>query len=145
MVHAFIFTPGVWEGKGTITFSMAEDILPFTMEWLVLPIEEQKIYFSQEIAIESLPERTRNHFTLWQLSPTTFEILLENQIVGKVSGSGLITPITIAWEFRRRDQEFEGYEIYELQQGGSYKVKAEFTAGEQMRTHVTGSISLKNI
>jgi hypothetical protein len=145
MTHPFIFTPGVWEGQGVITFSMAEDVLPFRMEWVVLPIEDQKIYFTQEIAIESLPEKTRNHFTLWHISPTTFEIQLENAIVGKVLGSGLFTPTTIAWEFRRKDQEFEGYEIYEVQPDGSYKLKAEFTAGDQMRTHVTGSISLKTI
>jgi hypothetical protein len=140
--HHFIFSPGVWEGAGTITFSMAEDVLPFTMRWTILPMEDQKIYFNQEIAIKSFPEKMRNQFTLWNLSATAFELQLENQIVGKVKGSGLITPKAIAWEFRRKDQEFEGYEIYELQKDGSYKMHAEFTAGEGMRTHVTGSISL---
>jgi hypothetical protein len=143
MHHAFIFTPGVWDGMGNITFSMAEDVLQFTMQWTILPIDEKKIYFNQEIAIFSFPEKMRNHFTLWQVTPSTFEIQLENQIVGKVVGSGLITPTTIAWEFRRRDQEFEGFEIYELQKDGTYKMHAEFTAGEGMRTHVTGTIFLR--
>jgi len=140
MTHSFIFAPGIWEGTGTISFSMAEDILDFTTTWTVLPMEKQKIYFNQEISIKSFPERMRNHFTLWFISPTSFEILLENQVVGKVFGSGLITSTAIAWEFRRKDQEFEGYEIYELQKEGSYKIRAEFTAGDQMRTHVAGSI-----
>jgi len=142
-MHSFIFSPGVWEGNGTISFSMVEDVLPFTMQWTVLPIEDQKIYFNQEIAIQSFPEKMRNLFTVWPLSQSTFEIQLENQIIGKVVGSGLITPTTIAWEFRRRDQEFEGFEIYELQKDGSYKVRAEFSSGDDMRTHVKGSIFLR--
>ena len=144
MAHAFILAPGVWDGMGTITFSMAEDVLEFDMQWTVLPMEEQEIYFNQEIAIKTFPEKMRNHFTLWHLTATTFEIQLENQIVGKVVGSGIITPETIAWEFRRRDQEFEGYEIYELKRDGAYKMKAEFTAGEGLRTHVSGSIFPKS-
>lgn len=139
-MHLFIFSPGVWEGTGSITFSMAEDVLYFTTRWIVLPMEEQKIYFSQEIAIVTFAEKMRNHFILWPLSPSAFEIQLENQIVGKVIGSGLVTETSIAWEFRRKDQEFEGYEIYELQQDGSYKMRAEFTAGEGLRTHITGSL-----
>lgn len=140
--HRFIFSPGVWEGSGIITFSMAEDILDFTMRWTILPIDEdEKIYFHQEIDIKTFPEKMRNHFTLWQLSSTLFEIKLENQIVGKVVGSGLITPTSIAWEFRRKDQEFEGFEIYELQPDASYKMKAEFTAGAGMRTQVSGQIA----
>ena len=140
-MHSFIFAPGVWEGRGTITFSMAEDVLDFSMRWTILPAEEEKIYFNQEIDIKTFPEKMRNNFTLHLLSATTFEIELQNQIVGKAVGSGLITPSTIAWEFRRKDQEFEGYEIYEIQPDGSYKMRAEFTAGGGMRTHITGSIT----
>ena len=120
---------------------MAEDVLTFTVRWTILPIEEKKIYFNQEISIDTFPEKMRNNFTLLPMPPNAFEILLENQIVGKVVGSGLITPATIAWEFRRKDQEFEGYEIYELQQDGSYKMRAEFSAGEGLRTQVSGTIS----
>lgn len=138
--HPFIFSPGAWDGFGTITFSMASDILNFTMRWTVLPVEERKIYFNQEIAIKTFPEKMRNNFTLLPLSDTAFEIQLENQIVGKVVGSGLVTPSTIAWEFRRRDQDFEGYEIYEIQNDGTYKMRAEFTAGEGMRTQIVGAI-----
>jgi hypothetical protein len=140
MEHAFIFKPGIWDGTGRITFSIATDVLDFVMQWTILPMDEKRIYFNQEITINSLPERMRNHFTIWHLTDSNFEIQLENQIVGKVVGSGLITPKTIAWEFRRRDQEFEGFEIYELQQDGSYKMHAEFTAGEGMRTQVFGAI-----
>lgn len=139
--HPFIFTPGVWEGAGKITFSMAEDVLTFSMRWTVLPPEDHQIYFHQEIDIKTFPEKMRNHFTLWKTSKNAFEIQLENALVGKVRGSGLITSTSIAWEFRRKDQDFEGLEIYELQPDGSYKMRAEFTAGSDMRTYVTGHIS----
>ncbi len=139
--HPFIFSPGVWEGSGTITFSMAADILEFTMRWTILPIEEHQIHFHQEIDIKTFPEKMSNHFTLKPVSPTAFEILLENTIVGKVVGSGLISPTSIAWEFRRKDQDFEGFEIYELQPDNSYKMRAEFTAGAGMRTTITGQIA----
>jgi hypothetical protein len=141
MIHPFIFNPGAWEGEGSITFSMAEDVLHFTTRWVVLPVEAGKIYFSQEVEINSLTEKMRNQFTLFPISKGSFEIQLENQIVGKVVGSGLVTPEAIAWEFRKRDQQFEGYEIYQLQKDGSYKMRAEFTAGDQMRTQILGSIS----
>lgn len=142
--HPFIFSPGYWEGGGQITFSMAEDILEFSMQWIVMPIEEGWIYFSQEINIKTFPEKMRNQFTVWNVTTNTFEIQLENQIVGKVVGSGLFTPQTIAWEFRRKDQDFEGFEIYELQRDLSYKMKAEFTAGGGMHTRVGGYISKRS-
>src|ERR1700734_4063321 len=97
-IHHFIFAPGIWEGSGTITFNMAMDVLEFTMRWIILPIEDQKIYFHQEIDIKTFPEKMRNHFTLFQTAPTAFEIQLENQMVSKVIGSGLLTPSSIAWE-----------------------------------------------
>ncbi len=140
MNHAFIFTAGVWKGSGSISFSMADDILEFTTLWTVLPSEDGNFYFSQEIAIQGLSETMRNQFTLRPLNNESFDIVLENQIIGKVMGSGLISDETIAWEFRRKDQEFEGYEIYELQEDGSYKMKAEFTAGAGLRTYVSGQI-----
>lgn len=136
--HLFIFSPGVWQGEGTISFSMAEDVFHFRTRWTVLPEEDQKIYFNQEIQIDHLEEKMRNHFCLWELSDSAFELVLENQVVGKVMGSGLITQESIAWEFRRKDQEFEGYEIYEMQRDGTYKMRAEFTAGEGLNTHIEG-------
>ena len=142
--HAFIFTPGVWEGNGTITFSMAEDILDFKMSWTVLPLEDEKIFFTQEIDIDGFADKMRNHFCISHISGSEFEIELENNVVGKVIGKGVISPKVLAWEFRRKDQEFEGYEIYELQQDGSYKMRAEFTAGEGLRTQVQGFIDRNN-
>jgi hypothetical protein len=140
LTHAFIFSPGVWEGKGVITFSMAEDVLNFSMSWTVLPTEDEKIYFNQVIAISEFTDKMHNSFCVSHVTASEFAIELENTIVGKVLGKGVIGPKVIAWEFRGQDQEFEGYEIYELQEDGSYKMRAEFTAGDRLRTHVEGFI-----
>ncbi|MCC5831468.1 MAG: hypothetical protein JJU12_00290 [Chlamydiales bacterium] len=140
MTHRFIFTPGVWSGEGVITFSMAEDVLNFKMEWTILPAEEGKIYFNQVIAVAGFSDKMRNNFSVSDITASDFEIELENGIVGRVVGKGVVGPKVIAWEFRRKDQEFEGYEIYELQESGSYKMRAEFTAGDGLRTHVEGFI-----
>lgn len=139
-MHRFILSPGVWEGEGKITFSMAEDVLKFSMQWTILPMEDEKIYFHQQIHIDGFADEMRNSFCISALTASSFDITLENSIVGKVEGKGVINPEVIAWEFRRKDQEFEGYEIYELQENGSYKMRAEFTAGDGLRTHVQGFI-----
>lgn len=138
--HSFIFEPGVWHGAGKISFSMAEDILDFRMEWTVLPIEDEKIYLNQVIQIEGFSDMMRNHFSISEITSESFHIDLENNIVNRVEGTGILTANVIAWEFRRGDQAFEGYEIYELQPDGSYKVRAEFSSGEGFRTHVQGYI-----
>lgn len=119
---------------------MAADILNFEMQWNVLPMENASISFHQEINIHEFPEKMKNHFTIWKISPTNFHIQLENQIVNRVLGSGWISDTMIAWEFRQKDQAFEGYEIYERQPDGSYKMKAEFTAGSGLCTQIKGSI-----
>ncbi len=140
MIHPFIFKPGAWQGEGTITFSMADDVLNFVVNWTVLPIEEGKIYLNQVVAIDGFAEKMRNTFTIFDVTPSSFEIELENHLVNKVAGKGVIGPQGIAWEFRRKDQDFEGYEVYELQEGGWYKMRSEFTSGDGLRTSITGSI-----
>lgn len=119
---------------------MADDVLNFVVNWTVLPIEEGKIYLNQVVAIDGFAEKMRNTFTIFDVTPSSFEIELENHLVNKVAGKGVIGPQGIAWEFRRKDQDFEGYEVYELQEGGWYKMRSEFTSGDGLRTSITGSI-----
>lgn len=141
--HTFIFSPGIWEGKGIISFSMADDELPFTMKWKVSPQENDQITFSQELDIQGYEENMYNHFILTDQNETTFAIHLENEMIGAVNGKGLVDPQIIAWEFRHTQQGFEGFEVYVLQPDGSYTLRAEFTAGEGLRTFVKGVINKK--
>ncbi len=106
---------------------MADDELDFRVTWIVLAEDERKIHFSQEVDLVSINEKMRNQFCVSSITPERFVIQLQNQLVKKVEGIGVITPETIAWEFHNRDQEFEGFEIYDLQEDGSYIMRAEFT------------------
>jgi hypothetical protein len=142
MEHSFIFTPGNWNGKGTITFSMAEDELAFQMHWKVKPMENDRIQFTQLIQVEGFPDSMLNTFCIFELKSDSFVIELENQIIGIVRGTGLRNDQHLAWEFKNRKQAFEGYEIYEIQENGDYRMCAEFTAGTGLYTHVKGVISL---
>lgn len=140
MSHNFIFEPGVWEGKGVISFSMAEDKLPFVMRWTVQPEADGKHSFNQTVEVEDFTENMRNNFCVSEVKSDSFQIVLENHLVGSVQGKGVISPNALAWEFRENEQGFEGFEIYEKTEEG-YKMRAEFTAGDGLRTFVFGELS----
>lgn len=142
MGHAFIFLPGKWQGTGKISFSMADDVLPFNMTWTVAENEEGIFRFSQTVTVENFDEPLNNHFSLTNVTKNTFTIALENTLVGRVEGKGIFDEKIIAWEFKKAQEGFEGYEIYELQEDGSYKMRAEFMGGDDLRTFVTGTIQL---
>ena len=118
---------------------MAEDRLPFDMRWTVQPTSDGKLCFSQTVEVEDFTENMCNNFCVSEIKADAFEIQLENHLVGKVQGKGVINPNALAWEFRENEQGFEGFEIYEKIDGG-YKMRAEFTAGEGLRTFVHGTI-----
>ena len=120
---------------------MAEDELDFAMRWTILPIEQEQIFFNQSIDIPTLAQSMKNNFALSKLAGDRFTILLQNQVIGKVVGKGVIDQEVIAWEFREPEQAFEGYEVYELQKNHSYKMHGEFSGGDGMRTYVSGLIS----
>lgn len=139
--HPFLFTSGFWEGEGIITFSMAEDRLPFTTRWTIAPEDEGKISFFQEIFLSDVPEKMHNRFSISGIADHSFQIELENSLIGKVKGVGLLNPKVIAWEFRNTPQGFEGFEIYEFcPEDESYKMRAEFTGGEGYRTYVAANL-----
>lgn len=120
---------------------MAEDELPFTMHWNISPSENEKINFHQIVEVENFNDPLSNNFSLSSVTSNNFTITLENNLVGKVEGKGIYDDKIIAWEFRNASEGFEGYEIYELQPDGSYKMRAEFMGGEDYRTFVVGSIN----
>jgi hypothetical protein len=46
---------------------------------------------------------------------------------------------TIAWEFRN-NEEFQGFEVYELQENGDYMLHAEYSTSEDFRTIIDGRV-----
>ncbi len=141
MTHAFIFQLGQWSGEGLLSFSMADDQIPFKTRWR---IEEEKngiIAFSQTLEVDGYTDHMKNVFKIWDVREGHFLIELSNELIGTVQGKGVVNESVIAWEFKSKGQPFEGFEIYEKKEEGVYQFKAEFTSGNNLHTFVQGMIS----
>lgn len=139
--HNFIFSPANWLGQGTIELSMAEEPLAFYTRWKINPPNDAGIIeCTQEIEITGVSDLMRNEFNISRLSNGKFELELTNHAMGNMKGKGLIDERMIAWEFRVPDVGFEGYEIYEVQEDGTYKMRAEYASADQFRTQITGNV-----
>lgn len=138
--HQFIFKPGKWTGEGTVSFSASPDQLFFITKWDVSQKnEDEGILCKQEVKMEAAEEKVVNSFLLYDVTPTSFHIELENELVGKAIGTGVIDEKTIAWEFRGQIG-FQGFEVYELQDDGEYTLHAEYSSPDQFRTIIDGRI-----
>lgn len=135
----FIFKPGKWVGEGSISFSSSSDQLFFITTWGIEPRIDEEIHCKQEVKMEGSEEDVLNKFHLYDLTPKSFNIALDNEIVGEVTGSGIIDEKTIAWEFLAQEG-FQGYEVYELQSDGEYSFHAEYASLNQFRTIIDGCI-----
>jgi hypothetical protein len=139
--HSFLFTPGNWVGEGTVTFSASPEQLYFITKWAIHSSGEEGIACNQEVRMEGTDEPVLNYFKIFDLTPTNFKISLKNDILGEVSGTGIIDKRTIAWEFRGQIG-FQGYEVYEMEGEGLYKFHAEYASPDQFRTIIDGHIRL---
>lgn len=122
---------------------MAEDQFPFVMRWNIEPSEEGLYRFDQLVEVDDFTENMHNHFVVSKVGESSFNIALQNHLVGKVEGKGVINDNVLAWEFRENEQGFEGFEIYE-QKGDVYLMRAEFSAGDGLRTYIKGKIALQH-
>ncbi len=138
-IHRFLFTPGRWIGEGRITFSSSPEYLRFYTGWNVGKSTPPAVEWQQEVEMEGESESLVNSFSFTDITPTSFTIQLKNSLVGKVTGTGVIDPKTIAWEFRGQEH-FEGFEVYELQDNGDYMLHAEYASPDQFRTIIDGRI-----
>ena len=142
--HQFIFTPGVWIGEGKITFSTSPEHVNFYVKWIINGLNEQKkIHSEQQVEMQGVEENTFNAVVFSEISQNEFKISLENHLLGKIHGKGVIDEKTIAWEYRG-DPEFEGFELYELQDNGEYSLHAEYTSTDQYRTIIDGRVWKKS-
>lgn len=138
-LHKFIFEPGQWIGEGKITFSISPEHLRFYTRWLIEKSEDGTIRCQQEVEMEGREENVFNHFVLSQMTEGSFVMELTSSLMGTVKGKGVYGPKTIAWEFRGYP-DFEGFEVYELQDNGDYMLHAEYMTTEQFKTIVDGRI-----
>ena len=140
--HKFLFEPGRWIGEGRITFSASPDQVHFYTKWIIEKEHDGFLKVSQEVQLQGIEEEVHNYFHVNNIAEKTFGILLENEMVGKVQGKGLIEEDKLAWEFKS-SEGFEGFEIYELEENGDYMLHAEYLSGDQFRTIIDGRIWFK--
>jgi hypothetical protein len=137
--HTFILEPGHWIGEGKVTFSISTDFLRFYTRWQVTRDENGLIHAQQQVEMQGSDEAVINNFIIKKLSANTFDISLENQLLGVAVGKGVLDEKTLAWEFRDH-QNFDGFEVYELQENGDYLLHAEYDSQDQFRTIIDGKI-----
>jgi hypothetical protein len=139
MTHAFILQPGLWIGEGKITFSSSPEFIKFYTRWQITQETPQELKAIQTVEMLGVSEHVVNHFNFQNFTFNRFSVYLENELIGKAVGTGLIEPKTIGWEFRGQ-LAFEGFEVYELQDNGDYFFHAEYASPEQFRTIIEGLI-----
>jgi len=139
--HLFLLGPGEWVGEGEISFAEASDRLRFSARWTVHPESSGVISATQKIEVEGVAEKMENEFAFTDFEGERFAVELDNQLLGCVYGNGLVEGSVIGWEFRANEQQgVEGFEIYELQEDGSYSVRAEYVSTDQFRTIIEGKL-----
>jgi len=142
--HSFIFSTGTWFGEGRIRLNMIDEDLFFFTNWNLHDRDDAgKIQGVQEIQIQGLSENMRNEITFYDFLSEGFAVEMENPNLGKVQGFGLSDPKVIAWEFRDKERNFEGFESYHLQEDGTYRMHAEYVTSDQFRTEIEGKIWLQ--
>lgn len=142
--HQFIFSPGQWVGEGKISFSMSPSHLRFYTKWEIVPgASAGAMHCQQQVEMEGGGDRVCNRFICSPLPPDAFALELRNEILGAVAGKGVVDAKTIAWEFRG-NPDFEGFEVYELQDNGDYMLHAEYATTDDFRTIVDGRIWRKS-
>lgn len=135
----FIFTPGLWLGEGKISFSSSPEFLRFYTKWEIKEDTPGIMTATQIVEMHGMEEQVINQLTFTDIQPTSFKVHLENNLIGSISGAGLRTENSIAWEFRGQIA-FEGFEVYERQETGDYFLHAEYGSTDQFRTIIEGLI-----
>ena len=138
-IQDFIFTAGSWLGEGKITFTASSEFLRFYTKWEITESGSGIMQAVQTVEMLGVEEHVVNAFTFSDIKPDKFSVCLENNIVGKIMGTGVRSRQTIAWEFREQSI-FEGFEVYEQQENGDFFLHAEYGAPSQFRTIVEGLI-----
>ncbi len=142
--HEFIFSPSIWIGEGKITFSTSPEIIHFYTKWTCEQEVNNHGYIShQQVEMQGVEDNVFSKMSFLDVTSESFKITLENELIGKVVGKGLIDDKTIAWEYRT-GTDFEGFEVYELQENGDYMFHAEYSSPDQYRTIIDGRVWKKS-
>lgn len=140
----FIFAPGIWIGEGAISWTASPTKVRFFTRWEVSDLGEKGIRCRQTVELEGVEEHVINLYTFFHISEAKFQVVLENEILEKVTGEGWIDSNRIAWEFRGSNT-FEGFEVYERGENGVHRMHAEYSSPDQFRTTINGVIWKKAV
>lgn len=138
----FILSPGRWIGEGKITFSTSPEHMRFYTSWVIEKEEGKIIKAVQEVNIQGSDEKVINHFSFLNFENNTFSVELENELMGKIEGTGIVDERSISWEFKG-SLHFEGFEVYERQENGDFMFHAEYSSSGTFRTIIEGRIWFK--
>ncbi|MGA8165006.1 MAG: hypothetical protein WB791_08300 [Waddliaceae bacterium] len=139
--HLFIFHPGRWSGEGTVSFHSSPEEMFFATEWSIDPKNGEGISCRQKVKMEGVEQELKNDFYFYDLTDDRFSLTLTSPYLEKVIGTGLIDDQRIAWEFHQEGGgTLEGFEVYEIQDDGSYHIHAEYSTPDQFRTIINGRI-----
>lgn len=139
--HSFLFTPTTWLGEGEIEWNMIQETLPFYTKWTISAKSEEGIISSlQQIEVKGVADVMRSQFLFSSFTPSSFHVEMENDAIGKIEGKGIFLGNLVGWEFKDPSGAFEGFEFYELQGDGTYRMRAEFVTADQFRTKIEGKI-----
>lgn len=138
-MHFFLFKPATWVGEGSVSFDSSPEQMFFSTTWKIGFLENQRIQCIQQVKMEEIDETVENHYIFYIKDESSFDLELENESLGKVSGAGLIDAKTIAWEIFG-ETAVQGYEVYEIQENGGYLFHAEYASPNQFRTLIEGHI-----
>lgn len=142
--HTLFFNNTPWTGKGSIFITMSNEEINFCARWIPNKIEDTLIKFTQEVEINDMMEKMENCISFKNFSDDKFEVELENNVWGHVKGNGIMNDKTISWEFKDREANIEGFEIYEKVSDTKYLLRAEYMSSDHHRTHIQGELCLEN-
>lgn len=140
----FVFIPSIWLGEGKISFQNSSEFLKFYTKWDITEKSSGIMQAVQTVEIIGVNEQVINTFLFQDISPTSFTVILENSVIGQLSGTGIRGEHLIAWEFKNQ-LTCEGFEVYEQQENGDYFLHAEYGSPPQFRTVIEGLIWRKNL
>lgn len=140
MKKHFILQDGIWLGDGSIKLSLTDEPLKFHMRWSINKDSSGLLECVQEIEVIGLSETMYNEFFITDLTKTNFALQLDNTEMGQIEGEGFVSDNTIGWELSEPDQEFGGFEFYNLQEDGKYFMHAEYATGDALKTEIQGKI-----
>ncbi len=141
----WLYQPGIWLGRGTLSISAVTEVLGLSVRWTVEPECESGIEALQEIEMQGDGTPLQNKYRFFDITADSFRIELKNEFIGKVLGVGIIDDKRFAWEFRDTGSGFEGVEVYERQSDDTYRFHANFLSQDQLKTSVEGVMWLSAI